>query len=150
MANLMNMLETGVLQRYPKLKVVFCEAGLSWVPFLRMRLDKEFNENRRTWPHLTERPSAVIDRMYFATQPVEEPDDRRDLADLIRIYHGEDTTLYASDWPHHDFDHPRAVFNLPMSREAKIKIMGENALRIFPTIKVPVKYRESYPAYANR
>jgi uncharacterized protein len=150
MSNLMNMLENGVPQRYPRLKIVFTEAGLTWVPFLRMRLDKEYNESRRVWPHLTEEPSHVIGKMYFATQPIEEPDDRRDLADLIRIYRGEDTTVFASDWPHHDFDHPRAAFNLPISREAKIKIMGENALNLFPTIKVPAKYHASYPAYLNR
>jgi predicted TIM-barrel fold metal-dependent hydrolase len=150
MANLMNMLENGVPQRYPNLKVVFCEAGLTWVPFLRMRMDKEYKETRRQWPHLTELPSAVIERFYFATQPVEEPDNRQDLADLIRIYRGEETTLFASDWPHHDFDHPRAVFNLPVGRETKIKIMGENALRLFPTIRVPVKYQARYPQFADR
>lgn len=150
MSNLMNMLENGVMQRYPNLKIVFTEAGLTWVPFLRMRLDKEYNENRRQWPHLTELPSEAIGKLYFATQPVEEPDNRQDLADLIRIYDGEETTIFASDWPHHDFDHPRAVFNLPVSREAKIKIMGENALRLFPTIKVPAKYQARYPQYADR
>jgi predicted TIM-barrel fold metal-dependent hydrolase len=150
MSNLMNMLENAVPQRYPNLKIVFTEAGLTWVPWLRMRLDKEYNETRRQWPHLTEHPSEVIGRFYFATQPVEEPDDRRDLVDLIRIYKGEDTTLFASDWPHHDFDHPRSVFNLPVSREAKIKLMGENALKLFPTIKVPAKYQAAYPTYAGR
>jgi hypothetical protein len=150
MANLMSIVENAVPQRYPNLKIVFTEAGLTWVPFLRMRLDKEYNENRRQWSFLSELPSEVISRFYFATQPVEEPENRQDLADLIRIYRGEDTTLFASDWPHHDFDHPRAVFNLPVSREAKIKIMGENALRLYPTIKVPVRYRERYPDFANR
>lgn len=151
MSNLMNFVETGVPQRYPNLKIVFCEAGLSWVPFLRMRLDKEYNENRRGWAHIgDERPSDVIGRMYFATQPVEEPDDRRDLGDLIRIYRGETTTLFASDWPHHDFDHPRAVFNLPLSVEDKLKVMGENGLKLFPTIKVPAKYKPRYPTYAAR
>lgn len=150
MTNMMSMLEHGVPQRYPNLKIVFTEAGLTWVPFLRMRLDKEFGENRRQWPHFNEHPSEVIGRMYFATQPVEEPDNRQDLADLIRIYRGEDTTLFASDWPHHDFDHPRSVFNLPVSREAKVKMMGENALKLFPTMRVPVKYAADYPVYAGR
>lgn len=143
MSNLMSFLEQGVPVRFPKLRILFTEAGLTWVPFLRMRLDKEFNENRRSWPYYDDVPSKWIDKMYFATQPIEEPPRGQDLVDLIRIYNGDDTTVFASDWPHHDFDHPRAAFELPLSELAKKKIMGTNALKVFPKIKVPAKYRLS-------
>ena len=151
MSNLMNFLENGVPQRYPNLKIVFCEAG----PELGALPAHAAGQGVQREPPLLAAPrrraaERCISRMYFATQPVEEPDDRRDLGDLIRIYRGEDTTVFASDWPHHDFDHPRAVFNLPLSAEDKIKVMGENALNLFPTIKVPVKYQARYPAYLNR
>ncbi|HVC32684.1 MAG TPA: amidohydrolase family protein [Chloroflexota bacterium] len=141
MSNVMSFLENGVPVRFPKLRILFCEAGLTWVPFLRLRLDKEFTEQRRVWPYYDDLPSKWIDKMYFATQPIEEPPRGQDLVDLIRIYNGENTTLFASDWPHHDFDHPRAAFDLPLSDEAKRKIMGTNALRVFPKITVPAKYR---------
>jgi uncharacterized protein len=142
MANLMSFLENGVPVRFPDLRIFFCEAGLTWVPFLRMRLDKEFNENRRTWPYYDDVPSKWIDKMYFGTQPIEEPPRGQDLVDLIRIYNGEDTTIFASDWPHHDFDHPRAAFNLPLTDLAKRKIMGLNAVKLFPKIKVPARYQD--------
>lgn len=144
MSNLMSILETGVPVRFPKLRICFTEAGLSWVPFLRMRLDKEYNENRSVWPHFHDRPSKWIREFYFATQPVEEPERRQDLVDLIRIYDGESTTVFASDWPHHDFDHPRAVFDLPVSDLVKRKLMGANALRLLPRVRVPAKYRAEY------
>jgi predicted TIM-barrel fold metal-dependent hydrolase len=76
--------------------------------------------------------------MYFATQPVEEPANGKDLVTMMDIFDGENQVLFASDWPHHDFDHPRQIFDLPMSPEAKRKIMGENALRLF-NIPAPVK-----------
>lgn len=136
----MSLLETGVPSRYPDLKIVFVESGLTWVPFMRMRLDKEYNENRREWPHFNDRPSKYIRQMYFATQPVEEPENRQDLVDLISIYDGEDTTLFASDWPHHGFDHPKSVFELPLSDSARHKIMWSNAVSLCPKIKIPVKY----------
>jgi predicted TIM-barrel fold metal-dependent hydrolase len=141
MSNLMSFLENGIPVRFPELKIFFCEAGLTWVPFLRMRLDKEFNENRRTWPYYDDVPSKWIDKMYFGTQPIEEPPRGQDLVDMIRIYNGEDTTIFATDWPHHDFDHPRAAFDLPLSDVAKRKIMGLNAVKLFPKIRVPEKYR---------
>jgi len=149
MANLMSFMETGVPVRFPRLAIVFSEAGLTWVPFLRMRLDKEYNENRRGWPYYADRPSAYIRKMWFMTQPVEEPENPRDLVDLIRIYDGEDQTVFASDWPHHDFDHPRAVFDLPVSDLVKQKLMGLNALRLWPRIRVPAKYAASVTAWRN-
>jgi hypothetical protein len=32
----------GVLERHPKLKVLFCEAGATWVPYLLFRLDNHY------------------------------------------------------------------------------------------------------------
>ncbi len=148
MANLMSFMETGVPVRFPDLRIFFGEAGLTWVPFLRMRLDKEFNENRRAWPFYDDMPSTWVDTMYFGTQPIEEPVRRSDLVDMINLYRGEDRTVFATDWPHHDFDHPRAAFELPVTDEIKRKIMGLNALKLFPKIKVPAKY--AGPAQAHR
>ena len=59
MANLVSMLETGVFERFPDLRVGVMEAGVSWVPFLMYRLDKHFMSLRRQMPHLRELPSAA-------------------------------------------------------------------------------------------
>ena len=69
--------------------------------------------------------------MWFATQPIEEPDDPKDLVATIEQIGGPERILFASDWPHHDFDHPKKVYDIPVSAEVKRKIMGENALRFF-------------------
>ena len=131
MANFISMMTTGVPARFPSLDVVFTEAGVSWVPFVQWRLDKEYNESRRELPFYSDRPSTYTSRMYFATQPIEEPKRRQDLVQLMSLFDGENHVLFASDWPHHDFDHPRQVFDLPLSAEAKAKIMGRNALKLF-------------------
>jgi uncharacterized protein len=134
-ANLVSLMHTGVPARYPNLKVVFTEAGVAWVPYMMWRLDKYHREYRRMVPFLERRPSEYIkERMWFATQPVEEPDNPQDLVTTIGLYDGADRTLFASDWPHHDFDHPKAILKLPMSPEMKRKVMGENALALF---KIP-------------
>ncbi|MCC6312450.1 MAG: amidohydrolase [Thermomicrobiales bacterium] len=132
MANLVSIMHTGVPARYPKLRIAFTEAGLAWVPYMMWRLDKYYNEYRRLVPFLEKRPSEYMkERMWFATQPIEEPDNASDLVETIAHLGGPERVLFASDWPHHDFDHPRAITKLPMSAEAKRKIMGENALELF-------------------
>jgi hypothetical protein len=132
MANLTSLIHSGVPARYPKLRFVFTEAGVAWVPYMMWRMDKYYNEYRRMVPFLEKRPSEYMrERMWFATQPIEEPDDPRDLVTTIDLLGGPERILFASDWPHHDFDHPRTVLKLPMSPEGKRRIMGQNALELF-------------------
>jgi predicted TIM-barrel fold metal-dependent hydrolase len=49
----------------------------------------------------------------------------------------ETQLLYASDWPHWDFDPPASVTTLPfLDEQAKRNILGLNAARLF---NLPVK-----------
>jgi hypothetical protein len=138
-ANLTSLMHSGVPARYPDLQVVFTEAGLAWVPYMIWRMDKYHTEYRRLVPFLEKRPSEYIrEQMWFATQPVEEPDNAGQLAETIEHIGGAERVVFASDWPHHDFDHPRAVLRLPLGQDQKRKIMGENALALFK-IPAPVK-----------
>ena len=131
MANLVHMISAGVPVRYPDLRIALTEVGISWVPFLMNRMDKEYLERRREIPILEERPSHYMKKFYYATQPVEEPENLQDLVTLMNLYDGEDRTIFASDWPHHDFDHPSKVYQIPFSNEVRRKVFGENALRLF-------------------
>jgi len=135
-ANLVSMIETAVPVRFPELKIGFMEAGTGWIPFIANRLDKEYIERRREVPLLQERPSRTMRRFFYGTQPIEEPERRTDVVALFELFDGENQAMFASDWPHHDFDHPRHVFALPFSPEARRKIMGLNAARFFG-IEVP-------------
>lgn len=130
-ANLVSMLETGVPVRHPELKIGFMEAGTAWIPFIASRLDKEYIERRREVPLLQERPSATMRRFYYGTQPIEEPERRKDLVALFELFDGENRAMFASDWPHHDFDHPQHFLGLPFSAQARRKIMGLNAAAFF-------------------
>ena len=131
MANLVSMMNTGVPVGFPRLRIGFMEAGVSWVPFMMYRLDKEYTERRREVPFLDERPSAYLKRFYYGTQPIEEPEPMRDLVTLINLFDGENSVMFASDWPHHDFDQPSKFLQAPFSPEAKRKILGGNAIRFF-------------------
>ena len=130
-ANLVDMVTMGVMVRYPDLRIAVTEAGVSWMPFLMNRLDKEFLERRPEVPYLTERPSHYLERVFIATQPIEEPVRLGDIVKLVELYRGEDRTMFASDWPHHDFDHPSKLNQVPFSDDIKRKIFGTNALQFF-------------------
>src|SRR5262249_35006261 len=131
MANLTSMMETGVFVRFPELRIGVMEAGISWMPFLMMRLDKEFSEQRRAVPFLKKRPSEYLADVYVGTQPIEEPAQRTDLLKVIELFDGDNKLVYASDWPHHDFDHPQHVAGFPFDDDVLRKVMGLNAARLF-------------------
>ena len=130
-ANLVSMLETAVPVRFPGLRIAFMEAGTGWVPWIANRLDKEYIERRREVPLLQERPSHYMSRFRYGTQPIEEPEARADLVKQFELFDGEHTAMFASDWPHHDFDHTQHVFGLPFGAEARRRIMGLNAAELF-------------------
>jgi uncharacterized protein len=127
-------METGVPARYQKLKIGFSEAGIGWVPWIMLRMDKEYMERRREPPYLTDLPSTCVRQMFFATQPIEEPGNMQVMATILCLFGGENSVMFASDWPHHDFDHPNKVLQIPVPPETQRKILGENARRF---LKLP-------------
>ena len=99
----------GVFERFPKLKMVMIEAGFGWAPSLSWRLDKVFDKLHGEVPHLKRRPSEYIrDHVFWTTQPMEEPERRDHLFDVID-WIGWDKLLFATDYPHWDFDEPSRV-----------------------------------------
>lgn len=129
--HLANWIINGLPERFPKLKVVWIESGLAWVPFMMQRLDNMFLMRSSEAPLLKRRPSDYMREMYYSSQPMERTD-----MDLLRstfkAINAETQLLYASDWPHWDFDMPSVIFDLPfLSEQAKRNILGLNAQRLF-------------------
>ena len=116
-----------MFERFPRLKVVIVEGGFGWVPALTWRLDKLFERMRGEVPHLKRPPSEYMrEHIWFTTQPMEEPDDARHLLDVIE-WIGFDRLLFASDYPHWDFDDPRFAFKTPLTDAERAKIFNANA-----------------------
>jgi predicted TIM-barrel fold metal-dependent hydrolase len=129
MVNMMDVVVRGVPERHPDLDFGFLEGGLSWVPMAMHRLDREYMQHRDGAPELTRRPSAYMKEFFVGSHPLETPADRTDLVRLIELIDGEDTIVFATDLPHHDFDHPAEVDKLAVDRAAKEAIWGDNAAR---------------------
>jgi len=68
--------------------------------------------------------------VWFTTQPVEEPEPRAHLADAI-AWMGWDRVLFATDYPHWDFDDPSQALPIRMSETQKQAIFLENARGVY-------------------
>ena len=129
--HLTNWIINGLPERFPKLKVLWIESGLAWVPFLMQRLDSEYMMRSSEAPLLKRRPSEYIQDMYFTSQPLER--SNMDLTEAtFKAIKADTQLLFASDWPHWDFDLPSSITTLPfLDEQAKRNILGFNAAKLF-------------------
>jgi predicted TIM-barrel fold metal-dependent hydrolase len=129
--HLTNWIINALPERFPKLKLVWVESGLAWVPFIMQRLDHEFMMRVCEAPNLKRLPSEYIREMYFTSQPLERSNMRL-LEATFHAMKADTQLLFASDWPHWDFDPPSSITTIPfLSEEAKRNILGLNAARVF-------------------
>jgi predicted TIM-barrel fold metal-dependent hydrolase len=134
MALLNSMVIEGVFERNPTLKVVLIEGGFGWLPSLAWRLDKTWKTLKQETPHLKRLPSEYIcDHLWLTTQPMEEPEDKQHLIDVID-WIGWDKLLFASDYPHWDFDDPTLALSVKVSDEKRRAFFFNNAMKLYGQI----------------
>ncbi len=126
-----SMVIEGVFERYRKLRVVLIECGFGWLPSVAWRLDKLWPTLRDEVPHMKCAPSEQIrEHIWVSTQPVEEPPRPEQLLDCMG-WIGWDKILYASDYPHWDFDDPRHAIPSYIPEAQRAAIYGGNARKVY-------------------
>ena len=65
MVHMTNWIINGLPERFPKLKVIWIESGLAWLPFMMQRLDNEYMMRSSEAPALKKLPSDYIRDMYL-------------------------------------------------------------------------------------
>ena len=131
MVHLTNWVINGMNERFPKLNVIWIESGVAWLPFMMQRLDHEFVLRQSDAPLLKKMPSEYMTDMFYTTQPLEVTN-----IDLLKAsfkaIKADTQLVYASDWPHWDFDPPARIASLPfVSEQGKRNILGETARKLF-------------------
>jgi predicted TIM-barrel fold metal-dependent hydrolase len=126
-----SLVTEGVFARFPKLKAIMIEGGSAWAPALAWRLDKVWKRLRDETPLLTRLPSEYIrEHIWWTTQPIEEPEPRSHLMDAIG-WLGWDRYLFATDYPHWDFDDPATCLPVPLEERQRKDFFLGNARKVF-------------------
>ncbi len=121
----------GVFERFPRLRMVMIEGGFAWLPALCWRLDRHWARMRDEVPECRRPPSEYIrEQLWFTTQPVEEPEQPEHLRDTLN-WIGWDRLMFATDYPHWDYDDPTAAFKIAMSEQERAMIFRENACAVY-------------------
>ena len=127
-----NIICSGMLERFPTLKIVSVESGAGWVPFVLEALDYEMDENA---PKLKERlslsPSEYFKRQMYATTWFE----KTNMPSLVAAV-GEDNIMFETDFPHPTCLYPDPLTSAhanmhELSETARHKILGGTAASLY-------------------
>jgi predicted TIM-barrel fold metal-dependent hydrolase len=116
----------GALAKYPALKVVLIESGVTWVPGFLWRFSKFWRGLRSEVPWVDRAPAEIFrDHFRLTVQPFDAPDDPDVVARTIEHLRSDEILLFATDYPHWQFDGGQALPD-GLSPDLRRKIMVDN------------------------
>ena len=131
-AQVISMVTEGIFERFPDLRVVLIEGGFAWLPPLMWRLDEAFGRLHEEVPHVRRPPSETIRRHFWiTTQPVEEPPRPEQFLRLLRQLDMDGRLMFATDYPHWDFDAPDRAVPVRLEPELDAAIRAGNACALY-------------------
>jgi uncharacterized protein len=127
----MSLVFDGVFERFPTIQFVLVEHAFSWLLPLMWRMDAVYEMQKRDLPHLKRKPSEYIyDHVWSTTQPLDYPDDRRELGQLLEWVQADRLLLFSSDYPHWTFDDPKWVIR-HIPKQLRERIMFQNGIDLY-------------------
>ncbi len=127
MLSIVSVISNGVLDRFPKLRVGFLEAGVGFLPYWMERFDEKYLLRKSEMEPLKMLPSEYLKdhRCYFTCEGEESA------LPLVIEQFGDECMMYASDYPHWDMEWPHSVRQVvqrkDISDNTKQKILADNA-----------------------
>ena len=130
-AQALSFVAEGVFTKFPELKVVLIESGVTWMPSLMWRCSKDWLGARIELPWVKTAPANILrDHFRMTLQPFDGPPDPADVERLINQFGSEDMFLFSTDYPHWQFDGDDA---LPSGLPAplKHKFLVDNPMKTY-------------------
>ena len=104
-SQLASLVAEGVFAKYPALKVVLIESGVSWLPSLMWRMGKDWRGLRSEVPWVERVPAEIIrEHVRLTLQPLDLPRGQVSLQQLCDQLGSDRMILFSTDYPHHQFD----------------------------------------------
>jgi uncharacterized protein len=125
-----NIIYSGLLDRFPRLKFVSVESGIGWIPFMMDSIDYQFQSLIKN-SNLSRKPSEYFRSNFYGCFWFE----KRDLSHLIERV-GVDNCMFETDFPHIVCLHPAPLEYMEeglatLSQTAREKVMSGNAARVY-------------------
>ncbi|MCU4183466.1 amidohydrolase [Acidiferrimicrobium sp. IK] len=131
MTSLIDFLMSGLLVRYPALKLMYAESQIGWIPYALQRVDQVWEDNQG-WAqtkHIPEPPSTYYYRSVYGCF-INDPHGLDSIDEV-----GEDNITAETDYPHSDSTWPdsgtiMAKLTAGLTPEQTRKVLRGNAIRL--------------------
>ena len=125
----------GVFAKFPDLRVVLIESGVSWLPGLMWRVSKDWRGVRTEVPWIKKIPADIIrDHFRLTIQPLDAPPNSEELNRLLDHIGSDEMLLFATDYPHWQFEGDE-VLPAGLPENLLQKILVDNPLATYPRLK---------------
>ncbi len=128
---LYDLIFSGALERFPRLKIVFVENEVGWMPFAVEQWDRYYKrfQERLSLP-LSMLPSEYVQRQVYSTF-FNDPS-----GGYLLSYWGQENCMWSNDYPHPNSTWPnsRDVIGRQLSHlspETRAKVVRENVSRLY-------------------
>jgi uncharacterized protein len=132
---LLSLISNGVFNRYPHLRFVLIESGVTWLPGFIWRAIKTWRGVRAEVPWVKRSPAEIIrENVRLTVQPIDAPRDSNVFNRIIDMIDSDNMLLFASDYPHWQFDGD-AVLPPGLSPALLQRIRIDNPLETYPRLR---------------
>jgi predicted TIM-barrel fold metal-dependent hydrolase len=134
-STLLSLITEGVFDKFPALRVVMMESGITWLPTFLWRTNKIWRGLRAEVPWVRQPPAEIVrQRVRFTLQPLDAPPGADMLARTMDQIGSDDFLLFSTDYPHFHFDAENVVPE-GLSPSLVHRMMIDNPLATYPRIK---------------
>jgi hypothetical protein len=136
---LLSLISNGVFNRYPHLRFVLIESGVTWLPAFIWRAVKTWRGVRAEVPWVKRSPAEIIrENVRLTVQPIDAPRDSNVFDRIVDMIDSDNMLLFASDYPHWQFEGD-AVLPPGLSPALLQRIRVDNPLETYPRLKETVQ-----------
>ncbi len=130
-----SLLSEGVFVKFPDLKAVLIESGVTWMPAYMWRFAKFWRGIRLEVPWIDREPMDIVrDHIRFTLTPFDAPSDAAVVARIADQLGSDDLLLFSSDFPHAQFVGNQAMpAGLPEAMARKC--LRETPLATYPRLR---------------
>jgi len=133
-SQLLSFLAEGVFQKFPALKLVLSESGVTWLPTLLWRTSKTWRGVRPEVPWIDRPPGEIVrEHVRLTLQPLDAPDGET-LARTLEHIGSDRMLLFSTDYPHWHFDGDDVLPD-GLSAAAVRRLLIDNPLDTYPRLR---------------
>lgn len=135
-SQLLSFLTEGVFQKFPALRLVLIESGVTWLPTLLWRTNKTWRGVRPEVPWIDRPPAELLrEHVRLTLQPLDVPrGDPQRFARVLDHVGSDRMLLFSTDYPHWHFD-GEDVLPDGLTDDTLRRFMIDNPLETYPRLR---------------